>query len=43
MQALANGKINDEYFQELKESRSAFRLINLDKTLFPKALDKDLY
>ncbi len=42
MQALANGEVNDEYFQELKKSRSAFRLIKLDKTLFPKDLEKDL-
>ena len=41
MQALSNGEINDPYMQELKQTKSAYRLIDLSKTPFPKNLNKD--
>ena len=41
MQALSNGEINDQYMQELKQTKSAYRLIDLSKTPFPKNLNKD--
>ena len=40
MQTLSKGEINDQYMQELKQTKSAYRLIDISKTPFPKNLNK---
>ncbi len=40
MQILSKGEINDQYMQELKQTKSAYRLIDTSKTPFPKNLNK---
>ncbi len=36
---LSEGKINDKYMQEIKQSNSVFNLIDISKTPFPKDFD----
>lgn len=43
MQALSKGKIHNQYMKELKQSKSAFRLIDISKTPFPKSFNKYFY
>ena len=42
IQALSKGEINDEYMKELKKDQSAWRLIEISKSPFPKYLNKNI-